>query len=259
MKKAILHTGEYMGIPIVATNLESAVYTVCNHLHERKGEYITFVNVHVLVTAVENPEYRKAQELSAYSFADGVPIVNLQKKKGYIEAERVAGPDFMDAILKAKPEKKYRHYFYGGSPDNMKQLLKEVSNKYPDAEIVGSGCPEFIQNVDEDTFEELFANDIEKIKKASPDFIWVGLGTPKQEWWMMHAHNQYEIDGIMVGVGAAFDFISGTKKRAPIIIQRLGLEWLHRMLQEPRRLFHRYFYTNIKFLQLCFKERLKRN
>lgn len=253
MKKTS-HTCDCMGIPVVATNLKSAVYTVCGHLQEHRGDYMTFVNVHTLVTAVENGEYKRAQEMSAYSFADGTPVAKLQRKKGYIEANRVAGPDFMDAVLKISPDKGYRHYFYGSTPDNIGRLVKAVSGKYPGVEIVGSCAPEFVETMDADTFEEIFAKDIAEIEKASPDFIWVGLGAPKQELWMMHA--QGCVSGLMAGVGAAFDFMSGEKKRAPVVLQKLGLEWFYRLMQDPRRLLPRYIETNIKFLKLCLKDSL---
>ena len=253
MKKTS-HTCDCMGIPVVATNLKSAVYTVCGHLQEHRGDYMTFVNVHTLVTAVENGEYKRAQEMSAYSFADGTPVAKLQRKKGYIEANPVAGPDFMDAVLKISPDKGYRHYFYGSTPDNIGRLVKAVSEKYPGVEIVGSCAPEFVETMDADTFEEIFAKDIAEIEKASPDFIWVGLGAPKQELWMMHA--QGCVSGLMAGVGAAFDFMSGEKKRAPVVLQKLGLEWFYRLMQDPRRLLPRYIETNIKFLKLCLKDSL---
>lgn len=253
MKKTS-HTCDCMGVPVVATNLKSAVHTVCGHLQEHRGDYITFVNVHTLVMAAENDEYKRAQEMSAYSFADGAPVARLQRKKGYIEAKRVAGPDFMDAVLKISPDKGYRHYFYGSTPDNIGRLVEAVSEKYPGVEIVGSCAPEFVETMDAETFEEIFAKDIAEIEKAVPDFIWVGLGAPKQELWMMHA--QGRVSGLMAGVGAAFDFISGEKKRAPVVLQKLGLEWFYRLMQDPQRLFSRYFETNIKFLKLYLKDSL---
>lgn len=253
MKKTS-HTCDCMGVPVVATNLKSAVHTVCGHLQEHRGDYMTFVNVHTLVMAVENDEYKRAQEMSAYSFADGAPVAGLQRKKGYIEAKRVAGPDFMDAVLKISPDKGYRHFFYGSTPDNIGRLVEAVSEKYPGVEIVGSCAPEFVETMDAETFEEIFAKDIAEIEKAVPDFIWVGLGAPKQELWMMHA--QGRVSGLMAGVGAAFDFISGEKKRAPVVLQKLGLEWFYRLMQDPQRLFSRYFETNIKFLKLYLKDSL---
>lgn len=253
--KETSHTCDCMGIPVTATNLKSAVYTVCRHLQEHKGDYITFVNVHTLITAVENDSYRRAQSASAYSFADGKPVVWLQKKKGYLEAGRAAGPDFMDAVLKISADKGYRHYFYGGTPGDIGRLVDAVSEKYPGVEIAGSYAPEFVETLDEETFETVFAKDLAEIEKAAPDFIWVGLGAPKQELWMMYA--QGRVSGLMAGVGAAFDFISGKSRRAPVILQKLGLEWLYRLAQEPERLFVRYVDTNIKFLRLCMKERLR--
>lgn len=244
--KRTKHTCDCFGLPIVATNLKSAVYTVCNHLDKWRGEYITFVNVHALMMATESAEYMDTQKEAMCNFADGKPIAWLQKKRGYIEAGRVAGPDFMEAVLKSSAENGYRHYFYGSSAETLELLVQEIKEKYPDIQIVGYHAPKFVEKIDTEYFDEMYGVDIQRINEATPDFVWIGLGAPKQEEWMLRAKGK--VDGIMLGVGAAFDFMSGTKKRAPYILQVLGLEWLYRMMGDPKRLIKRYVTTNYKFM-----------
>ncbi|MBQ1171888.1 MAG: WecB/TagA/CpsF family glycosyltransferase [Lachnospiraceae bacterium] len=238
------HTCDCFGLQIVATNLKSAIHTTCRHLEQWRGKYITFVNVHALMTAVEEKEYFRAQELAVCNFADGMPIVYLQKKQDYIQAARVAGPDFMDGILKLSGS--YRHFFYGSSKETLDRLIDNIKEKYPDIQIAGSLAPDFVETIEEDSFATHFDADIQKINESNPDFIWVGLGAPKQELFMMHASGK--VNGLMLGVGAAFDFLAGTQKRAPKWMQVIGLEWLFRLASDPKRLWKRYVVTNVKFL-----------
>lgn len=247
------HTCNCFGIQIVATNLKSAIHTTCRHLEQWRGRYITFVNVHALMTAIDNEEYFRAQELAVCNFADGKPIVWLQKKRDYIQAGRVAGPDFMDGILKLSGN--YRHFFYGSSQETLSRLIDKIKEKYPDLKIAGSLAPDFVETIDEDSFVTHFDTDIQKINESKSDFIWVGLGAPKQELFMMYASGK--VDGLMLGVGAAFDFLAGTQKRAPKWMQIIGLEWLFRLGSDPKRLWKRYIVTNATFLLLCVKKHLK--
>lgn len=258
------HTCNCFGIQIVATNLKSAIHTTCRHLEQWRGRYITFVNVHALMTAVDDAEYRKAQELAICNFADGKPVVWLQKKQDFIQAGRVAGPDFLDGILKLSDNVKtdgedngsnYRHFFYGSSQETLDRLIDNIREKYPDVQIAGSLPPDFVETIEEDSFSSHFDADIQRINESKPDFIWVGLGAPKQELFMMYANGK--VDGLMLGVGAAFDFLAETQKRASKWMQIIGLEWLFRLGSDPKRLWKRYIVTNAKFLLLCVKKHLK--
>lgn len=261
------HTCDCFGLQIVATNLKSAIHTTRRHLEQWRGKYITFVNVHALMTAVEEKEYFRAQELAICNFADGMPIVYLQKKQDYIQAGRVAGPDFMDGILKLSGSANtdagsnadvnmgtdteacsgsYRHFFYGSSKETLDRLIDNIKEKSPNIQIAGSLAPDFVETIEENSFATHFEADIQKINESNPDFIWVGLGAPKQELFMMHASGK--VNGLMLGVGAAFDFLAGTQKRAPKWMQMIGLEWLFRLVSDPKRLWKRYVVTNVKFL-----------
>ena len=243
-----MQTSNVLGIEIQATTVKKAVAMLCEYMPKLRGKYITFVNVHTLVTAKEDASYRRAQQEAALSFADGQPVANYQRTHGHREAERVAGPDMMVEILAESAEKGYIHYFYGSNQDTLQKLQKRLRKKYPGIKIAGACAPD--GNLDVSAQD--FTYDYACINKKNPDFIWVGLGAPKQEYWMQKAAGK--VNGVMLGVGAGFDFLAGTKKRAPYIMQKLGLEWLHRLLCEPRRLGGRYLKTNLKFIWMCIKE-----
>lgn len=243
-------TSRVLGMEIQATTLSRASKSICEYLPRLRGKYITFVNVHTLVTAKENEKYRQAQKEAVMSFADGYPIARYQRHHGYPKAERVAGPDVMTEIFTASVAQGYTHYFYGSTPETLEKLQQKLCKKYPGIKIVGAYAPD--KNLDIETTD--FTYDYACINREKSDFIWVGLGAPKQEYWMQKAAGK--VTGVMLGVGAGFDFFAGVKKRAPRRMQKMGLEWLYRLLQEPRRLGGRYIRTNLKFIWMCIKEKL---
>ena len=234
------------GIHYAIARTEEAVYHILTHLKELSGEYICFSNVHTSVMGRESVDYRKVLNDAAICFPDGKPIATLEQKKGYPYAERVAGPDFMEHMFRASETfindgKKVSHFFYGASPETIEALRKNLNDRYPDMSVVGMYSPPFRALTDEED-----AQVVDMINNSSAGIVWVGLGAPKQEKWMQ-AHRG-KICGVMMGVGAGFDFHAGTIKRAPLWIQKIGLEWLFRLFQDPGRLFKRYFVTNFKFL-----------
>lgn len=235
--------------PILKTNInvinmEKAVSYVCNNIEELRGNYICVSNVHTTVMAFRDEGYRKIQNSGAMALPDGKPLSLVSKWRGYTQAERVAGPDFMPKIL----EKGYRHFFYGSSQETLHKLREKLVTVYPGLEIAGMYAPPFRPLTEEEDFEV-----IEMINESHPDFIWVALGAPKQEIWMYE--HKGKVNGLMVGVGAAFDFMAGTVNRAPEWMQNLCLEWLFRISQDPKRLFKRYLSTNFAFLYHVFRER----
>ena len=155
--------------------------------------------------------------------------------------ERTTGPDYLKEVLKISAEEGYRHYFYGSTEETLEKLKKHLEDEYPGVKVVGMYSPPF-RALSETEDAEI----IRMINQSDADFVWIGLGAPKQEYWM--ASHQRKIKGFMVGVGAAFDYLAGNISRAPMWMQKANLEWLYRLLQEPKRLFKRYFYTNTKFI-----------
>ncbi|WP_330361685.1 WecB/TagA/CpsF family glycosyltransferase [Butyrivibrio sp. XPD2006] len=229
------------GVNYSIARVEEAVLHVMRHLDELKGHYICFSNVHTTVMARESKEYAEVLNGAAFTFPDGTPIAKLQKKKGLIGADRVAGPDFMMHMFRDTTDGKITHFFYGSTQETLDALRAHLEIKYPGIVIKGMYSPPFRELTDEED-----EADVEMINASGADIIWIGLGAPKQEKWMK-AH-EGKINGVMMGVGAGFDFHAGTIKRAPEWIQKIGFEWLYRLFQDPERLIKRYFVTNIKFL-----------
>ena len=242
---------DLFGVHFCIARLEEAVHHVLMHVDALKGEYVCFSNVHTAVMAKENPEYRKVLNSAALTFPDGLPIAKLEKYKGYFSAERVAGPDFMANMFRDSQDGSVSHYFYGASEETLEKLKENLLSNYPGLDIRGMYSPPFRELTAKEDEE-----DIKRINESGADIVWIGLGAPKQEKWMM-AHKG-RINAVMMGVGAGFDFHAGTIDRAPQYIQKIGLEWLYRLFKDPKRLFKRYFVTNIKFFWYMMTEIVRR-
>lgn len=241
---------EVFGVRYAVARTEEAVLHVLRHLRDLSGRYICFSNVHTLVMARENPDYRDVLSGSAITFPDGNPIAQLQVRAGLTGVERVAGPDFMDHVFRDTADGSVGHYFYGSKPETLTALEAALKEKYPDIRICGMYSPPFRELTGEED-----EADVARINDSGADIVWVGLGAPKQENWMRdHAGR---VHGVMMGVGAGFDFHAGTIKRAPLWIQKIGLEWFYRLLQDPGRLIKRYVVTNFKFCMYMIPERMK--
>jgi N-acetylglucosaminyldiphosphoundecaprenol N-acetyl-beta-D-mannosaminyltransferase len=171
-----------------------------------------------------------------------MPLVWLSHLKGHTEVERVYGPDLMLACCSRSLERGYRHYLYGGGPGVPERLAERLRQRFPGISIVGCHSP---------PFRPLTATEdaaiVRQINEARPDIVWVSLSTPKQERWMA-THRSPLLAPVMIGVGAAFDMHAGLKPQAPRWMQRSGLEWLFRLLSEPRRLWRRYLRNNPLFV-----------
>lgn len=232
---------EIMGVRIAVTDMETTVRRIEEHLDDWRGEYICVANVHTTVTAHDDPRYRAVQNGAVMALPDGGPLSQYSRRKGFAQAARVTGPDLMKEMLRESAQKHYRHYFYGSTQETLDILREKITRNYPGAVIAGMVSPPFRPLTEEEDAAAVAA-----INEARPDFVWVGLGAPKQERWM--AAHQGRVHALMLGVGAAFDYEAGNIRRAPRWMQRCNLEWLYRLLQDPKRLFKRYFVTNTKFL-----------
>ena len=239
-----------LGTKINVTDMDKTVRYIEAHLEELKGHYICVSNVHTTVTAYRDPEYRRVQNGAAMNIPDGKPLSIVQYLRGEKEAGRVPGPDLMPELFALSEEKGYRHYFYGSTQETLDALRKKLTERYPKMNIVGMYSPPFRPMTEEEDREA-----VERINAAEPDFIWVGLGAPKQEKWM--AAHDGRVCGIMLGVGAGFDFHAGTVKRAPMWMQEICMEWLYRIGQDPKRLLVRYLDTNFSFVIDLIKEGMK--
>ena len=239
--KQQIPTCNILGVEIAAIDMQWLLSFTDKNIRALSGDYMCASNVHTTVTAWENADYCAVQNGGIITIPDGGPLSVVGKRRGYQSIERTTGPSYMEEVFKVSAQKGYRHYFYGSSEKTILKMRKKLREEYPDLIIAGMYSPPFR----EETEEEKLA-DIERINAAEADFVWVGLGAPKQELWM--AEHQGRIHGFMVGVGAGFDYFAGNIKRAPKWMQRCSLEWPYRMLQDPKRLFHRYWHTNTRFI-----------
>lgn len=232
---------------IDVTDMQRTISYLSENLEELRGKYICVSNVHTTVMAFRDEEYRKVQNSAAMVLPDGKPLSLVSRRRGFSEAKRVPGPDLMPKIFEMSKEKGYRHYFYGSTQDTLDKLKKQLQGKYPYLQIAGMYSPPFRPLTEEEDLEI-----IAKINETKPDFVWVALGAPKQEKWMYDHRDK--VTGVMLGVGAAFDFEAGTVKRAPHWMQEMYLEWFYRIIQDPIRLIPRYLDTNVSFMWNTAKE-----
>lgn len=232
---------------INVTDMEKTISYITRNLEELKGNYICVSNVHTTVMAFRDKEYRKVQNSAAMALPDGQPLSIVSRMRGYRQAQRVPGPDLMPEILELSQEKGYRHYFYGSTEHTLEKLKNVLQARYPKLKIAGMYAPPFRPLTQEEDEE-----DVRRINDSGADFVWVALGAPKQEKWM-YEHKD-KVNGLMIGVGAAFDFIAGTVKRAPMWMQSLCLEWIFRIMQDPGRMLPRYLSTNFAFVYYVCKE-----
>lgn len=239
--KAKIPVCNIMGVNIAAINMDWLLDFTRKHIKELSGNYMCVANVHTTVTASEDDSYKDIQNGGIMAIPDGGPLSSVGRKRGYSDMFRTTGPAYMEEIMKISVENGYKHYFYGSTQETLDKLKEALEKKHPGIQIAGLYSPPFRPMTNEED-----QNIVTRINEENPDFIWVGLGAPKQEKWM--AQHQWEIKGFMVGVGAAFDYIAGNINRAPEWMQKRNLEWLYRLKQEPARLFKRYLNTNSKFI-----------
>ncbi len=212
---------------------------------------VDLVGVPAVISAKENPEYAEMYNKSTMAAIDGMPIVNIGRKKG-IQCERCAAPDIMGLVFEESVRQGKTHYFYGGKDDEVLQKLRSnLEESYPGIQIVGMYSPPFRPLTDEED-ERVCA----EINSLHPDFLWVGIGAPKQEMWMWK-HQEKIQRTVMVGVGAGFNFFAGTLAKAPEWMEKASLEWLYRLCKEPKRLWRRYILGGIKYLYYTVASNLK--
>ena len=239
--KAQIPTCNILGVNIAAINMEWLVEYLDKNLSDIKGDYICVSNVHTTVTSYEDASYCAVQNGGLMAIPDGGPLSTVGRRRGCKNMARTTGPSLMGEIFKISAKKGYRHYFYGSKEETLELLEKKLKEHYPGIEIAGMYSPPF-----RPLTEEKDRAIVERINETKPDFVWVGLGAPKQEKWM--AVHQGKIDGLMLGVGAGFDYYAENIKRAPMWMQKHNLEWVYRLVQDPKRLFKRYWSTNTKFI-----------
>ena len=230
-----------LGVDIAAIDMQWLLNFLDENIRDLSGDYICVSNVHTTVTAYEDEEYRKIQNGGILAIPDGGPLSSVGQRRGFKNMKRTTGPSLMGEIFKISASQGYRHYFYGSTDETLEKLYSVLEETYPGIQIAGMYSPPF-RPMTEDEDKAI----VERINETKPDFVWVGLGAPKQEKWM--AAHQGRVKGLMVGVGAGFDYYAGNIERAPEWMQKRNLEWVYRLIQDPKRLFGRYCHTNTKFI-----------
>lgn len=234
-------THRVLGSQIDSLSMDDTLNKILEWGHARESKYIAISNVHVVVTARREADFQRVINGANMATPDGAPIAWMLRRSGCIGQQRVSGPDLMWALCERCEAEKLPVYFYGSTEDTLSLMADRLLAAFPRLLIAGLDSPPFRLLSDEEN-----ALTVARINSSAAGVVFVGLGCPKQEQWM--ADRRGYVNAVMIGVGAAFDFHAGTLARAPEWMQNNGLEWLHRLYSEPRRLWKRYLVTNTLFL-----------
>lgn len=236
-----------MSIPVFDVPMDQATRLIVDWGHSNSSAYVCVANVHMAMEARDDPEFGEIVRTADLVVPDGMPLVWMLRLLGHRLAARVRGPDLMLAVLAMAAKEDLPIGLYGGSEEVLERLTARLHELHPDLKIAVSISPPFRQlHQEEET--ELST----RLRDSGARVIFVGLGCPKQEKWM--ARHSHELNAPLVGVGAAFDFHAGAMREAPAWQQNLGLEWVYRLFQEPRRLWRRYLYHNPRFVLLALRQ-----
>ena len=240
---------DVLGVGVSAINMEIAVQEISRWVEAREPHYVCVTGVHGVMESQKDDALLEIHNRSGLTTPDGMPMVWAGRRAGATHMARVYGPDLMLEICRRSVEAKWTHYFYGGKEGVPDLLASRLREQFPGLKVVGAYSPPFRELSSEES-----ASIVEKISEAQPDFVWVGLSTPKQERWMA-AHIGSLNAPAVLGVGAAFDIHAGLLPQAPFWMQKRGLEWLYRLIKEPRRLWKRYLGNNPRFVLAIMRRR----
>lgn len=213
--------------------------------------YCCFANVHMTIEAKDDANFAKVVNSADIVCADGMPLVKAVNTLYNKKIDRVAGMDMMPSVMKKAEQLGLSVFFFGGTEDVLEKITEESNHHFPKLKIAGTFSPPFKQL----SIKEKQAH-VDLINKSGANIVMVALGCPKQEKWM--ADNTKKINAVLLGVGGAFPVFAKTQKRAPEWIRKISMEWVYRFIQDPKRLFKRYFYTNSKFIILILKQYFNR-
>ncbi|AXS80118.1 WecB/TagA/CpsF family glycosyltransferase [Dechloromonas sp. HYN0024] len=240
-------TAPVLGAPIDALCGETAATRILRWAAGRESRYICIVNAHSVVSTTQDAAFFKAVSEADMSTPDGAPVAWMLRRQGFAGQPRVSGPDLMWSLFERCSTERIGVYFYGSTAETLARLRDRLATDFPALRIEGMESPPFRPlDAEED------AAAVDRINASGVGIVFVGLGCPKQEKWM--ADHRGRVEAVMIGVGAAFDFHAGTVSRAPAWMRDNGLEWLHRLASEPRRLWRRYLVTNTLFVVGAIKQ-----
>jgi N-acetylglucosaminyldiphosphoundecaprenol N-acetyl-beta-D-mannosaminyltransferase len=233
-----------IGTDVSAIDLTMAASVVDRWIAGEDSHYICVADVHSIMEGHEDPRLRRILNNAGLVTPDGMPLVWLGHFFGHSGVARVYGPDLLRHLCHHGVARGYRHYFYGGDEGVAQKLERALTREIGGIQVCGTTSPSYraAGSLEDETI-------LDQISAAGPDIVWIGLGAPKQERWMADHVGRIHAP-VLIGVGAAFDFIAGTKRQAPLWMQRNGLEWAFRLASEPRRLWRRYLQIIPRFLVL---------
>lgn len=242
---------EICGVGFCGTTRDEFISEVMDMPTTPVSGTVAMIGVPGIISAKENPKVAEVYNKASFAAIDGMPIVRMAKKRGFV-VERCAAPDVMKSLMREGINQGKTHYFYGGKNEKILELIrKNLETDLPDIKIAGMFSPPF-RPLTEDEDKKI----CEDINDKKPDFLWVGLGAPKQEIWM-YEHRIKIHNTVMIGVGAGFDFLAGTLDKAPKWMEDASIEWLYRLFKEPKRLWRRYIIGGIKWLYYVSTDRYK--
>jgi N-acetylglucosaminyldiphosphoundecaprenol N-acetyl-beta-D-mannosaminyltransferase len=243
-------TGQVLDVSVDVVDWDQAVGRIFDWGSRRESRYVCICNVHSVVTSGQDEEFGRVVAQADMATPDGAPVAWMLRKLGFAGQQRINGPDLMWRCCAEAERLALPVYFYGSTPATLTLLEARLRESFPNIVITGCYSPPFRpMSVAENRA------DAQRINASGAAVVFVSLGCPKQELWM--ANQRGEVNAVMIGVGAAFDFHAGTVKRAPLWMQHGGLEWLHRLASEPLRLWRRYFVTNTIFVIAAFMQLYK--
>jgi N-acetylglucosaminyldiphosphoundecaprenol N-acetyl-beta-D-mannosaminyltransferase len=234
---------DILGMRVDGTSYRDAADRICSWARAGESKYVCVAAVNNVIHAHDHDEFRRHMNGADLVTPDGMPLVWGLRLLGVDDATRVYGPNLTQAVCRQAAERGIPVGFYGGTPDVLDSLIENLRARYPELRIAYRSAPPFRELT---LHEERAVR--EELRRSGARILFVGLGAPKQEAWM--ARHRGDVDAVMVGVGAAFDFLANKKKQAPTWIQGMGLEWLYRLVHEPRRLWKRYLIGNPRFVAL---------
>lgn len=240
---------DVLGVGVSAINQSIALTEISDWIDRRAREYVCVTSVHGVMESQKDPDLLMIHNSSGLTTPDGMPLVWCARFAGAKAVDRVYGPDLMLNISEASVERGWTHYYYGSAPGVPESLAENLEARFPGLKVVGTHSPPFRELSDEEIQQVA-----SEINRVAPDIVWVGLSTPKQERWMAKFRPLLDAP-VLIGVGAAFDMHAGRSRQAPPWLQRSGLEWAYRLIQEPNRLWKRYLYNNPVFLSRIMRRR----
>ena len=238
---------ELFGVWFSSLYLEDVLRTITSFIEGRRPRNVVTPNVDFLMQARRDPEFQQVLNNADLCLCDSVPLFWAAKLLGTPLKARIAGSDLVQALCEVAARKGYRVFFLGAAPGVAAKAAKVLQDRHSGLQVVGVYSPPMGFSGDQREREEI----IGRIGNAAPDILFVGMGTPKQEFLIHRSKAQLKVP-VSIGVGAAFDFTSGVLKRAPAYLQRVGLEWLYRLCQEPRSLWRRYLFHDAPFVAIAF-------